>query len=71
MQHLKNYLLGYFKEYSSRTDKEKKAQDKVREVGMELPSPLGTHLSQYFHQREALISLHLWKKVLQNNGIHF
>ena len=50
MQHLKNYLLGYFKEYSSRTDKEKKAQDKVREVGMELPSPLGTHLSQWTHQ---------------------
>lgn len=37
-----NYFLGYFKEYSSRPDKKKKAQEKAGEAGMELPFPLGT-----------------------------
>lgn len=62
MQHLKNYFLGYFKEYSSRPDKKKKAQEKVGEVGMELPFPLGTQpvpVLSFVHQPEVLISLHL------------
>ena len=74
MQHLKNYLLGYVRGYSSRTDNEKKAQGKVREVGMGASVPswhIPVPVLSFVHQPEALISLHLWKKVLQNNGIHF